>query len=489
VGQSGGNEGFGPDYELPNMTAYCETCASIANVFLNHRMFLLTGEAKYIDIMERTMYNALLSGVSLSGNRFFYPNRLESKGDNIRQEWFGCACCPSNISRFLPSVPGYIYAFNKEKVYINLFVAGETTFETADGRLTLTQQGNYPWDGEITIHIYPEYAGFLELYIRIPGWARDEAIPGDLYQFHNPGDQPVKILINNHETAYNLEKGYAVLKRNWQVHDSIRISLPMEVKKVVANKKVREDRGRFTLQRGPLVFCLEEKDNPGIEVRHIISELDVKSISRFEPELLNGVQTITITGRQVRKTLEDTIQIDTMYQKLKAIPYAFWANRRPNDMTVWIPYEHHYATPIPAPTLAWLSKKESSGAKGNLELLSDQYDPMNSIDHNIGYIHWWPEKDTSVWLAYYFDKPKSVYQTKVYWFDDGPNGGCRVPADWKLYYLQDSTWVSVSNSSDYTITRNGYDKLNFIPVVTKALKLEVQLQENYSSGVHEWSVR
>ncbi|MBN2173301.1 MAG: glycoside hydrolase family 127 protein [Bacteroidales bacterium] len=488
VGQSGGNEGFGPGYDLPNLSAYCETCASIANVLWNQRMFLQSGDSKYIDVMERTLYNALLSGVSLSGDRFFYPNPLESNGET-RKEWFGCACCPSNICRFLPSVPGYIYALDENKIYINLFVESEATFETENGRMTITQSGDYPWSGEMTLHIYPEYAGQSDICIRIPGWAGNEAMPGDLYEFVDIRDEQATIKINNEEVNYNMVKGYAVLNRNWQAHDSIQIGFPFEPRKIKSDKKVRQNRGRFAIQRGPIVFCIEESDNPDVSTRNILVDISQEIHSKFEHQLMNGILTVSLKGQMVRKTLKDSVNVNSVYNKIKGIPYAYWANRKPGQMLVWIPYDLNFATPAPAPTIAYKSKKSSSGARGNLNLLSDQYEPFNSNDHSIGYIHWWPEKNKTEWLIYEFDKPESIYQVKVFWFDDSPNGGCRIPADWKIYYKQDSLWTPVANNSEYTITKDAPDKLNFIPVVTNALKLEVRLQENFSSGVHEWSVK
>ena len=285
IGQTANNEGFAAAYYLPNLTAYCETCASIAEVFLNERLFLLHGDAKYIDVMERVMYNALLSGVSLTGDRFFYDNPLESNGQNDRQAWFGCACCPSNISRFLPSVPGYIYALKDDKIYINLFIQSETTIETSIGKVTLSQQSNYPWNGEIQIDVNPEQAADFTILVRIPGWARNEAVPGDLYSFPENQDEPVIIKINGESVDYKLAKGYAVLKREWKKGDQIDLSLPMPVRKVIANIKVTEDAGRFALQRGPIVFCAESSEQDGASVVHIMADNNQDFGETFDNDL------------------------------------------------------------------------------------------------------------------------------------------------------------------------------------------------------------
>ena len=345
IGQTGGNEGFGKDYDLPNMSAYCETCASIAEVFLNYRLFLLHGDAKYIDIMERVMYNAFLSGVSLSGDLFFYDNPLESAGQHERQKWFGCACCPSNISRFLPSVTGYVYAHKGDDVYINLFTESETSFETTKGKITLTQKGNYPWDGESVIHVYPEYAGNRTIYIRIPGWARNEVVPGDLYEFADRNNEPVLIRINGEEVKFEIEKGYAILERRWQRGDSINLSLPMPVRKVIANEQVTEDRSKFILQRGPLVYCAEDKDQLENSVLHIFVEKNQEFKTGFSNEFGREITTIEFSATDVRRNLDGSIKADDQFRVIKAIPYCLWANRGPGEMITWIPIGKKRRTP------------------------------------------------------------------------------------------------------------------------------------------------
>jgi uncharacterized protein len=488
IGQTGGNEGFGPDYDIPNMSAYCETCASIAEVFLNHRLFLLHGDSKYIDIMERVMYNALLSGVSLTGDLFFYDNPLESAGQHARQAWFGCACCPSNISRFLPSVPGYVYAHEGDDIYVNLFIESEASFETPKGKFTLTQKGNYPWEEECVIHVYPEYARNRTIYIRIPGWARNEAVPGDLYRFEDRFDKSVEIRINGEEIKYEIERGYALLDRKWQHGDSIEISLPLPVRKVIANEKVAEDRNKFILQRGPLVYCAEGIDQEENSVLHIFADKNQEfktGIADFGGEITN----IEFSSTNVRRILDGSLKADNQSRVIKAIPYCYWANRGPGEMMTWIPCEKEAANLLPAPTIANLSKKSSSGAKEDLNLISDQYDPKNSNDHSRGYIHWWPQKDTTVWVQYDFQKPETASECSVYWFDDGPDGGCRIPEGWRILYRQGSHWEAVNPMADYKTTKDGWDKINFKPLKTSGLRLEIQLQKEYSSGVHEWVVK
>ncbi len=488
IGQTGGNEGFGPDYDLPNMSAYCETCASIANVFWNHRMFLLSGEARYLDVMERTMYNALLSGAGLSGDLFFYPNPLESDGQHQRKEWFGCACCPSNISRFLPSVPGYVYARKDNDLFVNLYIASQANIESPAGNFHLDMKTDYPWDGRIQIQLDPEQESKFKIHLRIPGWSRDEPVWGQLYTFRQDLEEPPVIRINEEIVPVEMANGFAVLDRTWKKGDQIELVLPATVRQVLAHDSVEADRGRFVLQKGPLVYCLEGKDQDKPTVRHVVADI----AQQFNPvpgdTLFRGITSIELQASNVVRSIDGSFSEAQQKRDLKAIPYAFWANRGPGQMLVWVPYNADYATPEPAPTIAYRSNKSASGAKGDLKLLSDQYNPANSNDHSTGYIHWWPEKDTTEWIIYEFADTETVRQVKVYWFDDGPDGGCRIPHSWTLLYRSGNLWKPVNNVAPYTVTKDAYDILEFTPVTTSALKLQVRLQKEYAGGVHEWVV-
>jgi DUF1680 family protein len=336
IGATGGNEGFAGPYELPNRTAYCETCASIANVFWNHRMFLHKGEVKYIDVLERTLYNALLSGISLSGDRFFYPNRLESRGREERQEWFGCACCPSNITRFIPSVPGYIYARTDNRIYVNLYADNTASIDLDGKKVEMIQQTNYPWDGQVKLVINPDVPTRFWLYLRVPGWARNEAIPGDLYHFKDQKDDEVILKVNGEEkTARLIRGGYMIINRKWKTGDQVELILPMPVRKIESNEKVGEDRGKIAIQRGPLVYCAEWPDGPDGHVLDLVINPDSKLESYYDPGLLNGVQVITGTASKTRKTEEGEIVLRES-GKFLMIPYYAWANRGAGEMSVWI---------------------------------------------------------------------------------------------------------------------------------------------------------
>jgi uncharacterized protein len=337
IGSRTKGEAFGDNYELPNLTAYNETCAAVGNIFWNERLFLLHGEGRYVDVLERTLYNSLLSGVSLDGTRFFYPNPLESDGSHQRSSWFSCACCPGNIARFLPSLPGYLYAQSGDTIYANLYADSTADFKLSNGRtVKITQETRYPWDGLIKMTILPDgqKRAKFTLNLRIPGWARNEVVPDGPYRFLNPILTPVTLVVSGQEIPVKLDKGYVSLNRMWMPGDTIVLNLPMFIRHVVADEPVVADRGRVALQRGPIVYCAEWPDNPKGKVRKLLLPDDQPLTTRFDPNLLNGVQ--IIEGRCFNLATNEFGRIYKRLQDFKAIPYCTWANRGPGEMSVWI---------------------------------------------------------------------------------------------------------------------------------------------------------
>ncbi len=489
IGATGAGEAFGAPYQLPNMSAYAETCAAIANVYWNSRMFMLHGDSKYIDVLERTLYNGLLSGVSLSGDRFFYPNPLASMFQHQRSAWFSCACCISNMTRFLPSVPGYVYAQNKNDLYVNLFMSSSSDIKLASGNVNIVQKTEYPWNGNIDFEINPEGAKDFTLRVRIPGWAQNKPVPGTLYSFASEKELPVSLHINGKQASYQVEKGYAVLTRKWKKGDKVSLILPMETHKVLANEKVKDDQGRFAFQRGPIVYCLEGPDNKDSLVQNILIDKNAIAEVSYKPDFFKGIYVLTASGKGAKRQLNTDALIETD-QKVTAIPYYSWANRGPSEMTVWIPYLASAARPKPAPTVAATSKVSSSlNNKRMYSAINDQYDPADSKDTNYPYLHWWPKKNSTEFVQYTFNQEQTVSESKVYWFDDGPWGGCRIPASYTLYYKKGDEWVPVNNTSAYSVEKDKFNVLSFEPVKTSALKLEIQLPEDNSSGIHEWVVK
>jgi len=489
IGATGAGEAFGAAYQLPNMSAYAETCAAIANIYWNSRMFQLHGDAKYIDVLERTLYNGLLSGVSLSGDRFFYPNPLASMHQHQRSAWFACACCISNMTRFLPSVPGYVYGQNENNLYVNLFMANKANIKLPVGEVNIMQQTEYPWKGTVKIDVQPAKASQFTLHIRIPGWAKDAPVPSDLYSYLDKKNRKVNLLLNGKPLAYKIEKGYAVITRKWTKSDQLILELPMEIEKVIANANVKDDVGRFTFQKGPIVYCLEGPDNKDGLVQNIMVSKDAKATTFFNTAKLNEIEEIYVDGTGTKRQVgsDELLQVN---QKVVAIPYYAWANRGPSDMTVWVPYEPSAARPQPAPTIASKSKVSSSLKNPRLlEAVKDQYDPADSKDTNYPYLHWWPKKNTVEFVQYDFADQETVSESGVYWYDDGPWGGCRIPLSYKILYLKNGNWLPVEVVSDSGISKDQFNVLKFKPVQTKALKIEVQQPIDHSSGIHEWKVK
>jgi len=324
-------ERFGENYELPNMTSYNETCAAIGSVFWNHRLFLLHRDAKYIDILERTLYNAVIVGVSLEGDTFFYPNPLASdgkyrfnKGAACRQPWFGTACCPGNIVRFIPSVPGYIYAATGDAIYVNLFVTSEADIALPNNVIRVKQVTGYPWEGKIQIEVTPAQEAEFGMFVRIPGWAQNRPVPGGLYHYMETYEEKPALAVNGESMALDLVRGYAFIHRTWKDGDVVLLDLPMPVRRVQSHPNVVENIGKVALERGPLVYCVEGIDHEGKALDLALPENNEVYVE-FDPDLLDGL--VVIRGKALRngKTRE-----------LTAIPYYAWSHRGKGEMTVWL---------------------------------------------------------------------------------------------------------------------------------------------------------
>ena len=335
IGSSGRNEGFSADYDLPNEQAYCETCASVGMVFWNQRMNLMTGDSKYIDVLERALYNGALDGLSLEGDHFFYGNPLASAGNYNRSDWFGTACCPSNISRLVESVGNYIYEKSGDAIWLNLFIGGTGSFIINNNKIQVKQVTNYPWDGKIKISVIPEKPAEFDLFVRIPGWANGQPVPGNTYHYLNNSAKKNSLLLNGVPLNYKIEKGYAVIRKKWKKGDVIVLNLPMPVRKVVAINEVKDDRNRVALQRGPLVYCFEHVDNGG-KVMNVIVPDNTTFASQFKPGLLNGV--VVIQGEAPVVTVSSNgLSATSVIKKITAIPFFSWANRGEGEMQVWMP--------------------------------------------------------------------------------------------------------------------------------------------------------
>jgi len=507
VGAAGGHEGFGAPYDLPNATAYNETCASVGMDYWNHRLFLLEGDAKYIDVMERTLFNGLISGVSLDGKTFFYPNVLESNGRHARSPWFGVACCPGNITRFMASVPGYLYATRGDAVYVNLFAKGTADITTPGGPVKIVQDTRYPWDGAVKMTVNPAQARRFAVNVRIPGWARNEPVPSDLYRFMDANATAATIKVNGASVAMKLDKGYVTIDRSWKAGDVIDLNLPMPVRRVVAHQSLEADRDRVAIQRGPIVYAAEWADNPGGKVRNIVLPDAQTLTSEFRADLLNGVQVVKAKGMGLK--LDEKGTVIKTEQPVTLIPYATWANRGRGEMAVWLARTEAVARPTPFPTLAMASKITSSREQGQGYLLSivEGDEPRNSRS-GTSMFNWWPVQGwgpscdanqgqgrrgpqctKGEWIQMDFAKPSTISEAEVYWFDDQPGGGVRVPASWKLSYRDGNDWKPVETTAEFGVAKDAWNKVTFKPVTTTALRLEVVLQAGGSAGVQEVRVK
>lgn len=326
IGATREGEAFGENYFLPNETSYCETCAAIANVYLNYRMFLLHGESKYFDVLERTLYNGLISGVSLDGGAFFYPNPLASSGQHRRQPWFGCACCPSNLCRFIPSLPGYVYASKGDSLWVNLYLDNTLTTEVGGKNVTISQKTRYPWNGDICISIDNiSKGGSMALKLRIPGWARGETTPGNLYSYADTAGNSYSVLVNGEPVSCELQDGYFVIDRKWTSGDTVELHLDMNVRFVKADENVEADRGLLAVEKGPIVYCAEWPDN-GFNVKDAaISPSSTVLYSHLEDKL-GGIDQLCLPAKLTggKKVI------------LNLIPYYSWCNRGSGAMTVWL---------------------------------------------------------------------------------------------------------------------------------------------------------
>ena len=474
IGPSSSNEGFTVDYDLPNLTAYQETCASVAMVLWNHRLALLHGDARYADVVERALYNGVLAGVSLDGTRFFYVNPLSSSGNHHRSPWFGCACCPPNVARTLASLGGYAYAVTDDALWVNLYIQGSAKAALKGRQVRLGVATDYPWDGRVTLKPELDVPSRFELRLRVPGWCEGASVSVNGTVTPNP---PV-------------DHGYLVLGREWRTGDIVELNLPMPVSRVAASPQVKEDRGLLALQRGPLVYCLEACDQS-----EPLASLFLSRSAELKPEmnsaLLGGV--VTLSG--LAETASELDWAHTLYQAappakrvpITAIPYYAWDNRKAGPMQVWLPVAP--LTPV-AGGLETAAAVSLSFVSGNAQPrgINDGIEPKSSGEQPGALCHWWPHKGGEEWVQYTWKKPITIAGSRTYWFDDTGRGECRLPAGWELLYREGSEWKPVAVKGAYIVAPDKWCEVTFAPVTTSELRLKLKLQPNWAAGVHEWQI-
>lgn len=544
IGNSSSNEGFTHSYDLPNDTAYAETCAAIALAFWAHRMNLQTADARYFDVVERALFNGVLSGISLDGRQFFYTNPLASRGQHRRQDWYACACCPTNLVRVLPTVGGYAYAVGRDgAVFVNLYVASTAAFPLAaprapgvapadqptsnassssspgPPRLEIRQRTRYPWDGAVLLEIVAAPAREFALALRIPGWCRGFRV--------GVNDEPQRDVASS--------AGYVRLTRPWRAGDRVELTLDMPVERVETDPRVNANRGRVALQRGPIVYCLEDVDQPitrvaplaeaaasptqsvaarAGRVRQLALPREAELRVEERPDLLGGVRLLrgeALVAANAADSAADSASDERrdadawerpLYRaapaprrvEFAAIPYYAWANRAPGEMVVWLPESLALADAGP---IAWLEPSASHcSARDTLEALCDRVEPQNSHDASIPRFTWWPRRGSREWVQYDFRAPRTVGAVAVYWFDDTKQGGgCALPASRRVQVRVGGVWREAGSASaadaagDAEAPGDAYDTLRFPPVQAEGVRLEVQLREGRSAGILEWKVR
>jgi hypothetical protein len=483
------HEQFGAPFELPNLSAWNETCAAYGNIVWNHRMFLLHKDARYLDQMERILYNGFLDGVSLKGDRFFYQNPLMSYGNYERFDWINTPCCPPNVVRLLASLGSYIYATDAEGVYVNLFVGSTARVTLCGTPVTLRQNTRYPWDGSVRIAVDPERSKRFSVSVRIPGWAGDQVMPGSLYRFVDRNREPVVVKINGQVFAPPIASGFATIDREWRQGDAIEVTLPMPVRRVVADDRVRDDEGRVALERGPIVYAAEWPDNGGRALNIVVPD-SARLQSEFRSGLLNGVGVITGRVEAVDRGPGRSARIRP--HDLVAIPYYAWANRGMGEMQVWLPRQAEKARPTPVVPPDPIAVVRSSGGiekkwtgyndqNDDIAAVYDGVDPLSSADESSLYFRMRPPVGQPAWVEYEFKKPVTLTASDVYFADD--RRFCRLPASWRLVYKDGTEWKPVAARGPYTVAKDRFNHADFRPVTTTAVRIEVEpATRHYASG-------
>jgi uncharacterized protein len=499
IGTYRDHEDFGEAYELPNVSCWNETCASIGNVFWNHQLFSLHRDGKYIDMMETVLYNGFLSGVSLDGREYFYQNPLRSLGGFERQPWFGPNCCPPNVVRLIASLGKYIYAKSGSDLYVNLFIGSSLETEVNDKRVIVSQETNYPWEGKVTISVAPETKTEFTLYVRVPGWTGTEPIPGDLYRFLESSSNNVVLKLNGKVLEAEPVRGFIAINRKWSEGDRLELELPMEVRKVVSNENVKDNAGKVALQRGPIVYCVEAADNADGIMNLIVAD-NSEINAEFSKDMLGGVVMLSGEVEKAERGV-DKVSVGKVKGRMVAIPYYAWANRGAGEMSVWLARGEEGVILEPVPSIATTSTISSSCGTGSLEdnypggkvpdiatrfyprsqsgstglkAICDQITPVSSFDGSSTYLSLRPQKGNEAWVQYEFNKAETVGSVEIYWKDDKQY--CQVPESWQLLYKSGNKWVPVKNMSDYTVDKDKFNTVTFEPVTTEGLRIEIKLR-------------
>jgi DUF1680 family protein len=491
VGASPRGEAFGGPYDLPNEKAYLETCAGIGYALWNQRMFLRDGDAKYIDLIERGIYNGILSGVSLGGDEFFYPNPMASRGGYRRSKWFSCSCCPVNVVRFIPQIAQFAYAMKDDAAYINLFLESKAALTVAGKKVTVSQKTDYPWSGKVKVTIddiaslnsKKNQNGRFKLLIRVPGWCVGRPVPSDLYTQVESGNlSDFKVKVNGAAFKFTPEKGYCVLEREWKAGDAIELDMNMPVRRIKAHDNVEADKGRLAIERGPILYCAEGVDNGGTVLEKIV-ERNAKFTDAKCNILGNIYPALEVAAKSVRKTFDGAIVCRPSV--LKLIPYFAWCHRGANQMQTWFPVE-----PVASEALPDFDVKAShSNPNDGLSAIWDGILPSSSFDYKIPRHTFWPNKGTDEWIEIAFPENRKVKGVSIYWYDDTGHGQCRVPQSWNVQSRSSADAKWTQEKASYPVSSNKFCTANFeSEKEVQSLRVNIKLKKEFSAGILELRV-
>ncbi len=482
IGARRKGEAFGANYELPNAEAYLETCAGIGLALWNQRMFMMHGDAKYVDVMELGLYNGILSGVSISGDEFFYPNPLASRGGYKRSKWFGCSCCPVNVVRFVPQIAQFAYATREDTAYVNLFIESDAKLALSCGDVSLAQRTAYPWSGDVRMEVTPPKDGAkFALNVRVPGWCVGRPVPSDLYTQTVPGSlSDFSATVNGKPVKVSPVKGYCVIDREWKKGDVVSIHMNMPVRRLKAHDKVEADRGRLAVACGPVVYCAEGVDNGG----HVLNKA-IAADAVFTPakcDILGNVYpAFTVPATYMRRGLRSSAT--AAETTLKLVPYFAWCHRGAGELQTWFPVEPQIADVVLDVKLT----ASHSHAGDSIPAMYDGILPKSSDDLNIPRFTFWDHLGSAEWVQCEFGALETVGGVDVYWFDDGDKGRCRVPQSWKVLWrpAKDAPWQAIDAACP--VAKDRFCTCAFPKSVkAQAIRLEVQLKNDFSGGILEW---
>lgn len=485
LGAVHGIEGFGPEYELPNLEAYDETCAAVGNVLFNYRMFMAEKDGKYIDVAEVALYNNVLAGVNLEGNRFFYVNPLEANGRRAfnqglkgRAPWFGTACCPSNLARLIPQIPGMMYAHTDDDIYCTFYGGTSATIPLGHGNIGIKQETGYPFDEKVSLTVTPEKASQkFALHLRIPTWAGNRFVPGKLYSYVNRQPGTWSLTVNGKPAKVKVDKGFAVIDRKWEKGDCVELHLPMGVMYSKAIDNVEADRGRLCITRGPLVYCAEDVDNASAPASYVISPAGDSAVVRKGDGLMKDIDFITVPARSIQNP-GDT--------KLTLVPYYAWDNRTDGAMIVWIAANDDVARAAMPTMPDYISDITATYTCDIDDVNPIVTNKFPSSSHDTSMLRWtsWPRKGEKQSIELKLTHPVGLESLSVYWYDDG--GDVRMPEAWDVEYLQDGAWheFPVYVTDEYRMLKDQYNMIHpGRDIMPEALRINITPRQDASAGI------